>query len=989
VAFLRRHARVFYLLLATLVLLVFQNCTQYSFRSLSEEVSLQSLGGGASGNGGGYDGKPDSTYYRFVPDFTCEGRSAPKDRLEIRGKKIYLFENHLQKCATESRELPPEEVIRSPLQSDWVSVSDYIFARQEYVLQAPPTSVDEVICRDDFLHPKVEIIARYNQEQKVSTTRVYTLDSKLGIDVIEDLSTKRVYTGQAIEYTSFAENLKFNVSLDQVIGGSGRKFSADILTAQGIWAERLSAKKLVCITSLYSAPPEILPLSLASSIRNDDSIALSSIAEHNGKLVGAAVVTPYAGDSPGWPLAGYVLPKSSLIGIYQSLDSGTSWKAIAKVQSTPGINSVNSRLLSAGSSLYLYGANGRNEIFIAESSNDGIDWKTSMKYAIPVATSIYVTGAALTNDNNIVVSGYTYSSTGSTSFVRKCNRTTWSCLNSDEFTSATTGSNRATQVIRDNLGNLYTTSRQRPDTYIDGVYVKKSTDNGTTWSILDQDETGSRNVNALAVSADGQMILYGGAIGASTPYVRQSTDGGVTWVSTTSVCAGWSVTNIVLAANKDALLTCYDFAGINPGGYGTFIGRKSASANSWSEIFRQAGSSNGSLFVRNNGEIVYFDPTLASVRVTNDFGSTWSGRSYPKPAAPSLGDAQFYSIVENSLGHLYASGYVTIAPSAKSAVVYKSIDGGMSWNLDYGNVFGNSNFTAIARSQSSANPNNLIAGGVANNLSWVVHKYDSATSSWAAVDTYSPANVAVAFLRDIVSGPSGRFWSLGGVVEWASGQRWVLRTSGDDGVTWSTIDNFQYFSGQNSEALGGAASGSDIYVAGYGRDTTGLSHWLVRKYSNGQIESLDDDTFGPASGGASAHAVLIASDGTLYAAGEYSVTLGPKRWVVKKKPLNGSWEIVDDFTLAGGADAVAKNLIEEPTTHRIFVSGSARDENGLQRSIVRVLNSSGGVTVDNYLDYSSTDVHKMIPCLKSKICMAGSSANADGMYRGFVKILSP
>jgi hypothetical protein len=979
---LRRGQGLLLLVAGILTLLAFQNCTQYSFRSLSDDLELSSL---RADNGVPYDGKPDSTFYRFVPEFSCEGQSSVKDRIEVRDGKFYLFENHLQKCAAQSRELESKEIIRSPLQNDSVSVKDFIYTRYEGGLTTIPDSVEEVLCRDDFANPRIEIITKYNQSLKTSSTKVYSLEGTSAVvNIYEDLSTARAYSGASIEYSVFSGELGFKVSLDQTIPGEARRYNAEVTQQLGLWSGKISSKKLVCITGLYAAPIETLPLSFKASIRGDDNIVLSSVSNYNGKLIATSVISPYTGEIPSSPFTGFSLPKPTMIGIYQSLDNGYSWNQLAKVKSSSGSSSYNPKLVSNGTSLYLYGANRSNEVFVIESKDQGSTWGTVMQYRPPSYTFVEASGAVISNDNHILISGYGRLLDERTSFVRKCNLQTWSCTNSQELTSYSWSYNQTTQIRRDGIGNLYIAHRSGATQSTSRSTIKKSTDNGATWIDLDQSNLNPDDINALAVSPDGQMILYGGDRSGSRAYLRQSTDGGLTWIETNPVCIGKSVTNIIILPNKDALLSCYDYARIIAADFTALVYKKAAAATSWTELFRLPGSKGGALYTLPSGEIYYHESDFSKLLVSSDMGSSWTSGTYSLGKAPSLGDAEFFSMLENSLGNMYVAGYVTIAPNIRNAVVYKSIDSGISWSLEYHLGAVNTSFRSIAKSSVS---NNMIVGGTQNFNGWVSHKYNALTSSWGPSDSFVPANGAFATMNQVVAGSSGKFWEIGSAVIGPSlARHWLVRGSTDDGNSWSTLEDFQLYSGFPSEANAGAALGGELYVAGFGVDTNQYSHWLVRKYSSGGAISTDDEN-GFANDSASvARGLLAASDGTLYAVGEYNLALGAKHWVVKKKPKGGQWSVIDDYSLDPGADAIAYSVSED-SAQRIVVAGSARDAKGKQFSVVRVLSSLGWNTIDSYSQPAATISYGSSACLQTKVCIVGSYLDADGMYRGFFRSL--
>jgi len=166
------------------------------------------------------------------------------------------------------------------------------------------------------------------------------------------------------------------------------------------------------------------------------------------------------------------------------------------------------------------------------------------------------------------------------------------------------------------------------------------------------------------------------------------------------------------------------------------------------------------------------------------------------------------------------------------------------------------------------------------------------------------------------------------------GQRefgWVVRRSTNGGSTWATVDTFALSSGYQAVASGiGADALGNIYVAGYGNASAGKgakavtsSHWLVRKGTNGGSSWTTVDNF-QLSSGADSQAKSFAADsqGNLYVAG-YGDTSGGSHWIVRKNPGGtGTWSTDDDFRYLSTYDALPFAMAANATGN-VFVGGSA------------------------------------------------------------------
>jgi hypothetical protein len=114
----------------------------------------------------------------------------------------------------------------------------------------------------------------------------------------------------------------------------------------------------------------------------------------------------------------------------------------------------------------------------------------------------------------------------------------------------------------------------------------------------------------------------------------------------------------------------------------------------------------------------------------------------------------------------------------------------------------------------------------------------------------------------------GNLYSVGQLWPDSTGQAfWYVRASSDGGLTWSTVDQYQYSPGQWAWATGFAADSSgNIYVVGAAHSVTVVGsgkkattqtilHRLVRRSSDGgqSWTVVDDVTNTPAASGANPH----------------------------------------------------------------------------------------------------------------------------------------
>ena len=221
---------------------------------------------------------------------------------------------------------------------------------------------------------------------------------------------------------------------------------------------------------------------------------------------------------------------------------------------------------------------------------------------------------------------------------------------------------------------------------------------------------------------------------------------------------------------------------------------------------------------------------------------------------------------------------------------------------------------------------------------------------------------------------SNNVYSIGQLTPNSTGvPYWYVRKSADSGVSWSTVDLYQYTPGQMVDPTGFAADDQgNIYVAGWGHERTVIGsgkhtttnsyiHWLVRKSSDaGKTWALVDDAILADSSGHAcipSRAAFVPNVG-IFVVGTHFLIRGS--WIVRRSASGqpGTWSTVDGPFVQGAAQAVCSD-----NQGNIHVSGSMfvvtgvvtikhqTTTNGYYAWITRK-SSNGGNTWTNVDDYT-------------------------------------
>lgn len=249
------------------------------------------------------------------------------------------------------------------------------------------------------------------------------------------------------------------------------------------------------------------------------------------------------------------------------------------------------------------------------------------------------------------------------------------------------------------------------------------------------------------------------------------------------------------------------------------------------------------------------------------------------------------------------------------------------------------------------------------------------TCSATIVDNFSlkPSNASVAYSS--LTDKDGSFFVAGSAHSNSDITHWVVRKSIDGGLTWKTVDDYQYqpeavaYSDINP-VLGQDAAGN-LYAAGFSFDTLGNAHWIVRKSSDTGLTWNTVDDFN--SSGATSIATGFTSDinGNIYSVGYGSTKAEGYHWYVRKSDNAGlTWSIVDSFQLPSSIAAEA-TAITCDTSGNLYASGSANNNWVVRKS------SDAGITwntVDSFHNEGNlAESHQIIADSKNYLYSVGTA----------------
>jgi hypothetical protein len=353
--------------------------------------------------------------------------------------------------------------------------------------------------------------------------------------------------------------------------------------------------------------------------------------------------------------------------------------------------------------------------------------------------------------------------------------------------------------------------------------------------------TRSSSANAITVDSAGQ-IYAAGAVGfgaLSSPdrqvhqLVRKSADGGATWSLLSDYVMPGAKVGTVSDIEVDAAGNIF-LAGSDGSGY-SYLRRSSDSGQTWATLdpLPQAYVADLTIDAAGNMYAVGNNNNRWLVRRSTDGGSTW----LTVDTFSSSPYAFAHAVFAHPSGGIFVAGTAQVQSKRtvlEPWVVRRSLDGGSTWTtVDSYQL--DTRYRAEARGLGADAAGNLyVVGDAAEKKGafatshWIVRKSMNGGNTWTTVDDFRHGYAAYAnsFIKDaagnlFVAGHGGKG---DGVAYWT-----VRHNPGGTGA-WSTVDEFVLSPGSWAVPSGIAADQAGrVFVAGYADDSSGTSHWLVRR----------------------------------------------------------------------------------------------------------------------------------------------------------------
>lgn len=671
--------------------------------------------------------------------------------------------------------------------------------------------------------------------------------------------------------------------------------------------------------------------------------------------------------------------------LLKSTDGGTSWSKVSTA-SIPGAEetlSAFSMLYHNAGVFYILGAikdgAGLKNWYLGKSIDNGISWQLVQTYRYKTSDTT-AANLIFTNDNHYLLGGHakTYTPALSAIIVKRCSVATDVCTDSETIETSLNDYQGLIEFQKDLAGNLYYLSVTAITSMTTEMTFKKSTDNGITWITLHSSgiatATASDYFKTFSVSEDGTRMVAGG--GATTSFIYYSNNSGATFSYSNPCTNGWQVLDTEIVPNKDIVLTCWGF---NSG----YQYRTSAFNTANTKVNESTNSSYSILFKMNSGTIIQYEHNGGSmIRSTSNSAATFTALTYPTvPTVPI--DTLLLSLASVNATTAYAVGYTFVSSSNTNGLIYKTTNSGTTWSLDY--TWNDVATTFFADLDRVPNSTTLYAGGIKSGDIWQVYK-NSDGMNWVSSDLFNHPTGTFLGLYDIFSTSDNRVYSVGSYYDSALFRlRAYARISTDGGATWNQFDDYALAASNSNVYSSGVAIGGDVWLSGYSTTAAAVKKWMIRRYNGSTWTTEDESDFGGVTSGAYAKQIFKASDGSLYAIGEYYETVSSdsrRHWVVKKRNANGTWSVIDDYIFNGDSWATPNKMTEVDGI--LYVAGSAYFGSKGIVGLIRMYKNGRWYNVDAKTDMGRGQYMTIEPCFTQSLCGAGNTLTTGPSFRSFI-----
>jgi hypothetical protein len=359
----------------------------------------------------------------------------------------------------------------------------------------------------------------------------------------------------------------------------------------------------------------------------------------------------------------------------------------------------------------------------------------------------------------------------------------------------------------DAAGNVYAVGRRIAPDGSSVALVQGSTDQGATWSVLDQySEAGLSYAHhrAFAVDSFNGNLFAGGNLNGAPGYdalwfIRE-------WNPATRL---WSTAeNYTALSNDVGQASCADIM-VTPS----------------RDVYATGGGQLGTGL----GWVVRKRPAAASTFTTVD--ADYSGKT------PGSGwDQAFHS----------SYGVFVVGDMNGLWTVRRSLSGEKGTWTTVDSFYVARQWTSGSAKYILATPSIIYVAGSAYNAGtrkthWVIRTSTDGGLTWSLTDNLAPAGSS-AEARGIVEDASGNL-VVCGFVTGTTGMHWIVRKGtpaaklvkqGKNWVTvayidWTTSDDFQLAPGKSAQPDAMTVTQGNIFVGGRAQDASGIDQWIVRK----------------------------------------------------------------------------------------------------------------------------------------------------------------
>jgi hypothetical protein len=306
------------------------------------------------------------------------------------------------------------------------------------------------------------------------------------------------------------------------------------------------------------------------------------------------------------------------------------------------------------------------------------------------------------------------------------------------------------------------------------------------------------------------------------------------------------------------------------------------------------------------------------VRRSSDRGKTWSTVENfaitPRRQNYALG------MTEDADGSLYVAGVVS-GPSDTRGLIRKSSDQGVTWTTVDDQLTPGA-ITCKTYDVKAVDGALFALGRCGNDATyhWVVRRSRDAGRTWSNVDVARHASARYAKPAAIVRTAAGSLIVLG-IESAGDSVHWLMRRSLDHGDTWADIDRYRATPGQEMSvgSLSVTTKGS-LLAAGWVHESDDRIRGLIRRSEDDGVTWSTTDEFVYLNQRTLYQSVVEDSWGRLYVLAS-TATGGLERGIIRRSQDEGvTWEDFLPVTAPGGVDAIFQGPVIGPA-NQLFVTG--------------------------------------------------------------------